>query len=148
LLTNGPQIPHVIYHGLIEPTVDHAQEHIRTHVLPLAEALVLRFVVSASSFSFRTLRWKRLIITHRHGHWFHDKLLSRSLSLLDDHEIQLLEHELLDKLDHVRVSDRVSCGVVPYEPEAYARGDADAEQEEKRSRRRRSGVENAGEAKE
>lgn len=39
----------------------------------------------------------------RHGHWFHQKLLARSLQLFHEQELYDLERELQDKLAQVRV---------------------------------------------
>lgn len=43
------------------------------------------------------------LIYFRHGHWFHQQLLARSLSLFQDHELLELERELQTKLSDVRV---------------------------------------------
>lgn len=48
--------------------------------------------------------WLLSLLLHRHGHWFHQQLLARSLPLFNEHELSVLERELQTKLSDVRVS--------------------------------------------
>ncbi|TMW60347.1 hypothetical protein Poli38472_000389 [Pythium oligandrum] len=79
LLVPSTKISHVLYHGFIEPTMDKIQEQVHARVLPVVESLVVQ-----------------------HGHWFHERLLSRSLTLLDDQALNEYEQELQTKLQDVR----------------------------------------------
>lgn len=48
--------------------------------------------------------WLLIFWLHRHGHWFHQQLLARSLSLFNERELLELERELQSKLSDVQVS--------------------------------------------
>lgn len=48
----------------------------------------------------------------RHGHWFHQQLLARSLELFQDDELLQIEQELQDKLAGIQVSVFLSVFLV------------------------------------
>lgn len=79
ILVPNAKVPHVLYHGFIEPAVDQVQQAVYTHAMPLIETLTIK-----------------------HGHWVHEKLMKRSLPLMDEFELQQYERDLQDKLLSVR----------------------------------------------
>ncbi|KAJ0391894.1 hypothetical protein P43SY_007268 [Pythium insidiosum] len=83
VLMPNAKIPHVLYHGCIEPSLDHIQLVVHEHVTPLVEALILR-----------------------HGQWFNTKLVSKAVGLMKDDELEAFEQELTQKLLQVREEQR------------------------------------------
>ncbi|GAB9463016.1 hypothetical protein Gpo141_00000492 [Globisporangium polare] len=88
LLTPNTKFAHVLYDGFVEPGVAKLKHEFDASVQPVLETLVLK-----------------------HGHWFHQQLLARSLSLFNERELLELERELQSKLSDVQeeLRDRHRC---------------------------------------
>ncbi|OWZ15040.1 Receptor expression-enhancing protein 5-like isoform X2 [Phytophthora megakarya] len=80
LLTPTTQFPHLLFEGFIRPAIVTIKLKLDTNVLPIVESLVMK-----------------------HGHWFNQKLLARSLQLSSKDELLELERNLQDKLTQIRV---------------------------------------------
>ncbi|KAL4140171.1 hypothetical protein PRNP1_015242 [Phytophthora ramorum] len=83
LLTPNKQFPHLLFEGFIRPAVEVIKRELDTHIVPIIESLVIK-----------------------HGHWFNQKLLERSLQLSSEGELLELERDLQGKLTQVRVEIR------------------------------------------
>ncbi|KAG7383969.1 hypothetical protein PHYBOEH_009710 [Phytophthora boehmeriae] len=79
LLTPNKHFPHVLFEGVIRPAVVNTKRELDANVVPMIESLVIK-----------------------HGHWFNQKLLARSLQLARDDELLQLERDLQLQLTHVR----------------------------------------------
>ncbi|DAZ94303.1 TPA: hypothetical protein N0F65_012072 [Lagenidium giganteum] len=73
-------IAHVLFHSVIEPTMQHVRALAHERLAPLCEDLMLK-----------------------HGRWLHARLLAQSLHLLPDDELVALRQQLQDKIKEIEV---------------------------------------------